>query len=72
MKNVRDYMANDEGALLMLFPSLWFLIKRTRKWKKAYQAWDNLTEFFHEEVRVHQERIDASSGNYDNNGKFLL
>ena len=64
MMNIRDLVISDSNALLTFFPFLWFVLKRTGKFKKAIRAWDNMHKFILEQIRVHQERIDASSGKH--------
>ena len=61
IRNVRDLM-EDEGAILTLFPSLWPVMKYTEKWRKLFRAWDYIESFFHQEIKIRQERIDTCKG----------
>jgi len=62
MKSFQDSMISDEGVILTLFPSTWPVMKYTSKWRKLYKAVDKNLAFYHEAVRVRQERIDSCEG----------
>jgi len=62
MKDIQDSMIADEGVILTLFPFLWPVMKHTSRWRRLCKAVDNSLAFYHEEIRVRQERIDSCEG----------
>ncbi|XP_782309.3 cytochrome P450 2J5 [Strongylocentrotus purpuratus] len=63
VRHVRNLMVSDEGAVLTLFPSLWPVMKYAdSKWTKLYDSWAHIESFFHQEIKIREDRIDACKG----------
>ncbi|XP_041454738.1 cytochrome P450 2J6-like isoform X2 [Lytechinus variegatus] len=62
MRNVRDLMVADEGALLTLFPFLWPVLRYASKWRRLDNAWRKIKVFFNQQIDIREKRMDACEG----------
>nr|XP_054748505.1 cytochrome P450 2J6-like isoform X1 [Lytechinus pictus] len=62
IRDVRDLMVNDEGALLTLFPSLWPVLKYASKWRRLDNAWRKIKAFFDQQIKIREKRMDECKG----------